>query len=65
MILDNLMNIHDDMLNILEQIDPADIDPEEPVIISWNYVDSPMRFTLLIHENLPEEVDYLESEVIH
>lgn len=59
------MNIHDDMIDILEQIDPEDIDPEEPVIISWNYVDSPMRFTLLIHENLPIEVDYLESEVIH
>ena len=65
MILDNLMNIHEDMMDILDQINPEDIDPEEPMIISWNYNDCPMRFTLLIHENLPVEVDYLESEVIH
>lgn len=65
MILDNLMNIHDEMLDLLDQIDPKDIDPNEPVVISWNYTDCPMRFTLLIHENLPEEVDYFESEVIH
>ena len=65
MILDNLMNIHDDMIEIVDHVDPKDIDPNEPIVISWNYVDSPMRFTLLIHENLPEDVDYFESEVIH
>ena len=59
------MNIHDDIIDILDQIDPKDIDPEEPVIISWNYTDSPMRFTLLIHENLPDEVDFFEGDTIH
>lgn len=53
------------MLDILDQINPEDIDPEESVIISWNYTDSPMRFTLLIHENLPDEVDFFEGETIH
>ena len=65
MILDNLMDIHDDMLDILDKVDPDSINPEEPFIISWSYLDSPMRFTLMIHERLPEEVDYLESEVVH
>lgn len=65
MIYDNLMNIHDDMIDILEQIDPEEIDPENSMIISWDYTDCNMRFTLLIHENLPDEVDFHESEVIH
>ena len=52
-------------MDILDSIDPEDIDPEEPIILSWGYEDSPMRFTLLIHENLPEEVDFLESDTIH
>lgn len=66
MIYDNLTNIYEDMLEILdESLENHDKELEEPIIVTWDYLGVPYKFTLLIHNQLPIEVDFHESEIVH
>lgn len=65
MILDNLLEIREAILDILEQVDTNEINVEEPLVITWDYDGVPFTFSLLIHEQLPAEVDFHESDIVH
>jgi hypothetical protein len=65
MILDNIINMGEDILEIVEQCDPDYNYDDGPIIITFDYYGVPLTFTLLIHEKLPEGVDYFSEDIVH